>query len=154
VEILESTGRTVPRIEYNWDLWLIFDGKPRLLERFTDFKETPQQFKRNLTTEAAKRGLDVNAKHIKGNRVLFQVFNPAGEVPALPDLGDARVKYPWAQWFDGQTHEIVKGRDFTCEVVTFKAHVYKQAVKSHTKVELLWPFADVATIRAYKPEET
>jgi hypothetical protein len=152
VEILEPSGRTVPRIEYNWDIWLVFDGRPRILERFTDFKETPQQFKRTLTTEAAKRGLDVIASVKKGQRVLYQVFNPSGEVPELPAMLDARVKYPWALWLNGEEHEIVKGRNFHCGVATFKSYAYKASRERGLKIQLTWPFADVAVIRAYKPE--
>lgn len=152
MEILPPNFNTVEKRTYPWDEWLIVDNCPRILQRGEDYDETSQWMRKELITQAARRGLDINSKIGKGDRILFQTYYPAGEVPELPKMPDARVRYPWAEWFDGNEHELRKGTHFESTVATFKAHAYKQADKRHLKLRMEWPFADVVKLQAYKPE--
>lgn len=153
MEILAPNFNTVEKREYPWDEWLIVDNCPRVIQRGEDFDETVQTVRKWLTTQAAQRGLDIVARAGKGQRIIYQTFYPGGAVPKLPPLPDARVKYPWGEWFDGNDHELRKGTHFFSEPGTFKAQVYKFAAKRNLKVRMEWPFADVVKLQTYKPED-
>ena len=36
-------------------------------------------------------------------------------------------KYPWDQWLDGKTWELVQGEDFDCEITTMADNVRRHA---------------------------
>lgn len=44
--------------------------------------------------------------------------------------------YPWAEWFDGQTHELLRGKDYEAESpASFRSTVYSAARRYGVKVE-------------------
>lgn len=134
MEILEPNHATIEKVEHDWDMWLIFDSRPRILERGHDFTEDTSTLKRHLITEASRRGYDIATKALFGDRLLFQVFSPDGAYPKLPDTPDARKKYPWEQWFDGRNHKLVAGTDFDTDVSSMRAYIYKMASQRGLKV--------------------
>ena len=45
----------------------------------------------------------------------------------------ASLKYPWAEWSDGQVRKLTKGIDFTCEVENLQNAVYSWARRHDLK---------------------
>lgn len=42
--------------------------------------------------------------------------------------------YPWDQWLDGQTWELIQGKDFKCAAKSFRKQAVKAAQKKQGKV--------------------
>ena len=42
---------------------------------------------------------------------------------------EGRPKYPWIKWTDGDTWEVVHGKDFTCAPGSLVVYLYHQATK-------------------------
>lgn len=42
--------------------------------------------------------------------------------------------YPWTEWFDGKTRELVKGDDFTCSLKSFRTTAYVAAKRAGVTV--------------------
>jgi hypothetical protein len=62
-------------------------------------------------------------------------------------------KYPWNEWLDGDTWELVHGEDFQPDIPYFAQMCYgaatKRGMKCRTKRE-----GDTLTIQAYIPDGT
>lgn len=133
MEVLDTNYETVPIIDPIWDQWMVFDHHPRIATRGVDFTESAVTVKRKLVEESARRGLDAVAKVLHGDRILFQVFSPDGQVPSLHHH-DARIKYPWSQWFNGKTHFV--SIETENEKRNLRAHIYKQASRRLLKARV------------------
>jgi hypothetical protein len=42
--------------------------------------------------------------------------------------------YPWAEWFDGKTRELVRGEDFTSTLKSFRTTAYVAAKRAGVTV--------------------
>lgn len=148
IEVLAENYETKPLLPFDWDLWLVFDNRPRILDRGVDFTEDVKTFRRKLIAEASARGFDTIASCVRG-RLLYQIFHPSGEVPVLPKLPDMRPKYPWAEWFDGEDHILEPGKDFDVPVSTLRPHIYKTAASMGLRASVVEGVGSVA-VRAYR----
>jgi len=149
MEVLPENVETVEHIEPAWNEWLMFDNRPRIVERGIDFSADISTVKRHLFTEASRRGYDITAKVLHGDRLMFQVFHPGDDLPRLPEGSDARKKYPWSQWLDGEVHEVILETEG--EKRSLRAYVYKQAKARGLKVRVV--FTDNGlTIQSYKEQ--
>jgi hypothetical protein len=45
-----------------------------------------------------------------------------------------RISYPWDEWTNGHTWEIVHGTDFTCDVASMRSLLYGRARKANMTV--------------------
>lgn len=147
MEILELNTDTITHISPAWDVWLIFDNRPRIVERGVDFSEDIGTIKRHLFTEVARRGLDTTVKVLHGDRLLFQVFSPDGSYPKLPELSDARKKHPWDLWLDGAEHMIQLEQ--ASDVLSLRTYIYKKAKARGLKVRTTINTNEL-TIQAHK----
>ena len=64
--------------------------------------------------------------------------------------GSAR-KYPWADWTDGRVWRVVRGEDFTCEVLVFARGVYQRASRDGMRVRARVD-GDTVTFQFLPPE--
>ena len=46
---------------------------------------------------------------------------------ALTGAARRNTRYPWDEWFDGQTRELVRGEDFTISTTAFGRSAYGAA---------------------------
>lgn len=134
MEVLEPNLLIAEEIAINWDAWLAYDNCPRIVTRGEDFTCNAQTVLRKLYAEAAARSLEIQVRRLEGQRLLFQVYDPEGHIPKLPDLPDQRRKYPWDKWFDGEWHLLLQGQDFTMSVDSMRAYIYKVATDRNVKV--------------------
>lgn len=65
-----------------------------------------------------------------------------------------QAKYPWDQWLDGDTWELIRNFDFRCKVETFKQLASRTARERRLKVNW-WNGIneDVIFMQAYRPEK-
>ncbi len=47
-----------------------------------------------------------------------------------------QMLYPFDKWFNGETHTVTKGKDFTCASRTFTNHLYFQAERHGCRVRV------------------
>lgn len=136
MEVLEPNYDEHSAIAPNWDVWLTFDNCPRIVERGIDFTADVSTIKRQIWKEVADRGLNATVKVLHGERLLFQVFSLDGSFPRLPETQDARKKYPWDEWFNGDIYVLTAGEDFTMSLMSMRAYIYKMATQHAVKVSI------------------
>lgn len=137
MEILEENFYKQQPIEPSWDDWLIYDNRPKIIERGIDFTSDVSTIKRHMFTEASRRSLDVTVRVLRGERLLFQVFSLDGTLPKLPDTSDKRKRYPWTEWLrPGSMHSLTAGEDFDMDCISMRAYVYKMATRADVRVHI------------------
>lgn len=69
-----------------------------------------------------------------GEQRRIESLSPATEIveektPSTETKVGRKPKYPWDLWFNGRTHEVERGRDFTIAFSTFQSMLHTQVGK-------------------------
>lgn len=53
---------------------------------------------------------------------------PWHSLPGLKPQKPANAKYPWDRWFNGKTHLLIAGEDFTRDLTEFRTYLYEMSM--------------------------